>query len=286
MAVITLSWQLGCRGDQIAEEVAEELQYRIVGKQELHDMLIRTPEYFAENAGIEEFSQVVNGEIQPDFFFRRYQDASLDSSLLMSLIYKAASQDDIVVKGFGAHLLLAAQLSMLSARLQGSLEERIGVIQDVHQLTPQAAKAMIKKDDRDRMGFVQYLFRRELTDMQAFDLMIAVDKLDPAAITDIIVRAARTVERKHPMTDEKRAELLTLSFACRVRAIIRQMTANIPGLAVDVSPDYTVALAGNVVQEHEKIRIEERVQAIPGVRSVNNRMTVGAPFGRKNGPTR
>ncbi len=282
MAVITLSWQLGCHGDQIAEDVAEELQYRIVGKQELHDMLNRTAEYFSESAAIEEFSQVVEGEIQPDFFFRAHRDSSFYSSLLMASIYKAASQDGIVLKGFGAHLLLSAQPAVLSVRLQGSLEQRIDVIQAQRQLTRKAAKAVVKKDERDRMGFAQYLFHRELTDTQAFDLVITVDKLSPSAISDMIAKAARTVEQKHSMTAERQTELLTSAFACRVRAVIQKMTNNIPGLGVNVSQDYTVIIDGNVVQEQEKARIEERVRAIPGVQSVNNRMTVGAPFGRKN----
>ena len=63
MAVITLSWQLGCLGDQIAQDVAASLEYHIIGKQELHNMLIRANDHFSEDIGLDEFSQVVDGEI-------------------------------------------------------------------------------------------------------------------------------------------------------------------------------------------------------------------------------
>jgi cytidylate kinase len=295
MAIITLSWQLGSYADLIAADVVARLQdaaalpYRIIGKQELHDMLMTAGEYFAddvvnvENGGIAEFSRAVEGEIQPDFFFRTHQNSSFYSSLLMSLIYKAASQDRILLEGFGAHLLLSAYPQVLSVRLQGSLQSRIAILQDRRHLSPQAAKALIKKDKRNRMGFVQYLFNRELIDTQSFDLMIAVDKLDRAAIVDMIVRAAQTVEQQHPMTAERQTELLTRGFACRIEAVIQKMGSNITGLMIDVSPDYTVTMSGNVVQKSEKIRIEERVRKISGVQGVNNQMTVGSPFGRNNG---
>lgn len=296
MAVITLSWQLGSYADLIADDVVARLQdaaglhYRIVGRQELQDMLITASEYFSDNdveaegnLAIGEFSHVVEGEIQPDFFFRTHQNSSFYSSLLMSLIYKAASQDRILLEGFGAHLLLATHPQVLSVRLQGSLQSRIAILQDRRHLSSRAAKALIKKDERNRMGFVQYLFHRELIDTQSFDLVIAVDKLDRAAIVDMIVRAAHTVEQQHPMTAERQAALLTRGFACRIETVIQRMGTNITGLTIDVSPDYLVTMSGNVVQEAEKIRIEERVRRISGVHGVNNQMTVGSPFGRKNG---
>lgn len=287
MAVITLSWQLGCYGDRIAEDIADALQYRIVGKQELHDMLLQASEYFddgGESGGynLTQFSQVVEGEIQPDFFFRAQQNSSLYSSLLQSLLYKAASQDCTILKGFGAHVLLAPQPSVLAVRLQGSPAERLRVIQERHHLSPQAAKTMLKKDERTRMGFMHYLFHRELVDAQVFDLMITVDKFEPAAMTELIVGAARGVERKRPFTTEKRDELLALAFACRIQAIIQQMVPNIPGLDVKVGQHNRVTMLGNVVQDAEKIRIEERVRSIRGVAAVINRLTVGAPFGRKH----
>jgi hypothetical protein len=295
MAIITLSWQLGSYADLIAADVVARLQdaaalpYRIIGKQELHDMLMTAGEYFAddvvnvENGGIAEFSRAVEGEIQPDFFFRTYQNSSFYSSLLMSLIYKAASQDRVLLEGFGAHLLLAGHPQVLSVMLQGSLQSRTAILQDRRQLSQREARALIKKDERNRMGFVQYLFHRELIDTQSFDLMVAVDKLDRAAIVDMIVRGAQTVEQQHPMSAETQAALLTRGFACRIEAVIQKMGTNITGLTIDVGPDHTVTMSGNVVQESEKVRIEERVRKISGVQGVNNQMTVGSPFGRNNG---
>jgi cytidylate kinase len=281
MAVITLSWQLGCQADRIAQDVATELQYHIIGKQELHDMLVRASDHFSEDIGLNEFSQVVDGEIQQDFFFRTHRDSSVYSSFLLSLLYTAASQDNVFLKGFGAYLALAGHPHVLCVRLQGSLDVRTAVIQKQRQLDRRAAHALIKKDDRERMGFVQYLFHRELTDTQLHDLVINVGKFPRQAMTTMIANAARAVEHTYPMTDGDRIALQSLAFASRIKAVIQRIRSNIPGLAVDVGSDNIVTITGNVVQQREKDQIEERVRAIPDVQNVRNNLTVGSPFGRR-----
>ena len=202
---------------------------------------------------------------------------------MLSLLYTAASQDNVFIKGFGAYLALAGHPHVLCARLQGSLDVRTTVIQKQRQLDRQAAQTLIKKDDRERMGFVQYLFHRELTDTQSHDLVINVGKFPRQTITKMIISAAQAVERTYPMTSSDRTALQSLAFASRIKAVIQRMNSNIPGLTVDVSRDKIVTITGNVVQQREKEQIEERVRVIPNVQDVLNNLTVGSPFGRKNG---
>lgn len=282
MAVVTFSWQLGCLGDQVAEDLAAQVGYHIIGRQELHDLLIQDSNQFSKELGGDEFSKVVDEEIQPDFFFRMHRDSSAYSSLLISLIYRAASQDNVILKGFGAHLLLAQYPYVLCTRLQGQLGVRVEVIQKQHNLRYEAAKEIVIRDDRERMGFAQYLFSRELTDIQGYDIILDVGKIDQQAITRMLVNAVRSQEERHPLTAKDVNMFETLALGSQVKAFIQKTNSNIPGLHVEVSHGRIVTVAGNVVNQGEKHRIEQHITSLPEVEGVVNKMTVGSPFRRKN----
>ena len=285
MAVITLSWQLGCLGDQIAEDVAAELGYHIVGKPELHDLLVNINGSGVEELGADELPKVVDREIQPDFFFRLYRDSSMYSSQLISLLYNVASQDNVIIKRFGANLLLDEYLYVLSVRIQGDLEVRTRVIQEQRNLDYHKAKKAVLKDDRERMGFVQYLFNRELTDLQSYDMLLDVGKISHHAITEMIVTAARSIEATHPMTPKDQKTLRMRALESRIKSVIQKTNQNVPNLNVEVDPDGEVTLEGNVVNQHDKRRIEEQVKTLPEVQHVTNTMTVGSPFRRNKRKT-
>jgi len=281
MAVVTLSWQLGCLGDQIAEDAANQLGYKVIGRQELHDMLVNSTDQFSKDLGADEFSKVIEGEIQPDFFFRLNRDTSSYSSLLISLIYKAASQDNVILKGRGAQLILANQSHVLCVKLQGNLDVRVATIQKQRQLDPNTAKKLVIKNDRDRMGFVQYLFNRELTDIQSYDIVIDVGKLSQETITKMIVDATSCVAETYPMTEEEQKSLEILAFGSQVKAIIQKHISNIPELEVNVDVDGIVTIYGNVARKDEKTAIEQQVNSLPEVRGIVNNIKVGSPFRRR-----
>ena len=281
MAVVALSWQLGCRGDYIADDVANQLAYKIIGREEFHEVLVNTTDQFSKDLGSGEFSKIVEGEIQPDFFFRAYSEYSTHSHLLMSLIYKAACQDNVIIKGFGSPLILSSQPHVLCVRLKGSFDIRVSSIQQQRNLTRKAAEKLVAKDDRDRMGFVQYLFRRELTDIQSYDMVFDIGKLSQKVIPEMIVRAARALEETRPITEEDKASLETFAFESQVKAVIQKQTPNIPELNVSVSSDGIVTISGNVARQHEKTIIEQQVKSLPEVRGTINNIKVGSPFRRK-----
>lgn len=281
MAVMALSWQLGCRGDYIADDVANQLAYKIIGREEFHEVLVNANDQFSKDLGSGEFSKIVEGEIQPDFFFRAYSKYSTYSHLLMSLIYKAACQDNVIIKGFGSPLILASQPHVLCVRLKGDFGGRVSSIQQQRSLERRAAEKLVAKDDRDRMGFVEYLFRRELTNIQSYDMVFDIGKLSQKVITEMVVSAIQELEKIRPMTAEDRIYLETLAFESRVKAIIQKQTPNIPELNVSVNPDGIVTISGNVARKHEKTTIEQQVNSLPEVRGIVNNITVGSPFRRR-----
>ncbi len=281
MAVVTLSWQLGCLGDQIAEDAAQQLGYKVIGKKELHDMLVKSPDQFSKELGTGESLKTVEEEIQPDFFFRSPRRNSTYASFLTSLIYKAASQNNVIIKGLGAQFVLANQPHVLCVKLKGSFDVRVSILQKQKQLDRRTVEKLVTKDDRDRMGFAQYLFKQELTDIQYYDMIMDVGKLSQKMITEMIVSTTRSLEETRPLTEGAKKSLNTLAFGSQVEAIIQKKIPDITEPEVVVNTDGIVTVSGNVARENEKKVIEQHVKSLPEVQEVVNKIKVISPFRRK-----
>jgi cytidylate kinase len=280
MAVVTLSWQLGCPGDQIAEETANHLGYRVIGKNELYDMIVNATDQVSKELETNESLKTVEEEIQPDFFFRTPRRNSTTSSLLASLIYKAASQDNTIIKGYGAQFVLANRPHVLCVKLKGSYNFRVSTLQKEKQLDRRTAEKLVTKDDRERMGFVQYIFKRELTDIQCYDMIMDVEKLSQRTITDMIVNTTHSLESSHPLTEVEKESLNTLALGSQVEAIIQKKIPDITEPEVAVNTDGIVTISGNVTRNNEKTAIEHQVTSLPEVRGIVNKIRVGSPFKR------
>ncbi len=277
MAVITLSWQLGCFGEQVVEEAARQLSYKIVGKKELYRMVA---EYYTQflkgvkfDEALDETLDTTEEEIQPALFNRLRHKHATYINLLTSLIYDVASQDKTIIKGHGGQIVLAKQAHALHVRLRGNFDYRVSEIQKQRILGRAAAEELVSEDDFERMGLIRYFFQREATDVSWYDLIIDAERLDPQSMADIIAAAVRSLESRYPTTPAHLEEMAALALGFRVKTIVQKGWPNITGLEVVASAGGIVTLSGHVAVRIEKEDIEQRVRSLSGVQDVVNNIT-------------
>lgn len=277
MAVITLSWQLGCLGEQVAEEAARQLSYKIVGKKELYRMVAEHYAQFLKGVefdeALDETLDTTEEEIQPALFNRLRHRHATYINLLTSLIYEVASQDKTIIKGHGGQIVLTKQPHTLHVRLSGSFDYRASEIQKQRIISRAAAEELVSEDDFERMGLIRYFFQREATNVAWYDLIIDVERLDAQVMADIIVAAVRSLESRYPTPQAHLEEMAALALGNRVKTIIQKGWPNITGLEVVASAGGIVTLSGNVAVKTEKENIEQRVKSLPGVQDVVNHIT-------------
>ena len=278
MAVITLSWQLGCFGEQVAEEAARQLSYKIVGKKELYRMVAEHYAQFFKGVAFDETLDTTldttEEEMQPALFERLRHRHAAYVNLLSSLIYEVASQDKTIIKGHGGQIVLTKQAHTLHVRLSGSFDYRASEIQKQRILSRAAAEELVSEDDFERMGLIRYLFQRETTNVTWYDLIIDVERLDVQAMADIIVGAVRSLESRYPTTQAHLEEMAALALGNRVNTIVQKGWPNIIGLEVVASTGGIVTISGHVAAKKEKENMEQGVRSLSGVQDVVNNMTV------------
>lgn len=274
MAIITLSWQLGCLGDLVADEAANQLGYKVFGKPEIDALLAQHDVQLSKGTGDDKFVQAAGEEIQPEAFERLRRNHTTYVHLLTSSIYHIASQDQAVIKGHGAQIVLAHQAHVLRIRLTGSFDFRVSKAREQQHLSQSAAEELVRKDDRERMGLIRYLFQDDSSNQNWYDMRIDVEKFAVNGIAETIVSAARALEAHSPTTEDDRSGLGALALANLVKAVLHKEMPFLSNAEVIASTGGIVTIYGNVALLKEKDRVERRIRSLPKVSDVVNNIKV------------
>ncbi len=188
MTVITISREFGSDGDRIAQDVAQALDYHFVDRKLIGAII--------GQYGYVEFDREYT--TLPTFWERldvqREKERDVVVSMLNQVIRAIAHHGHAVILGRSGFEVLAGFVDVLHVRLQAPFQVRVQREMAQQHLSLEAAEALVKKNDKVRVGFVEEFYRVPWNSIQAFDLVINTGKLDPDLATEMIINAARNLE--------------------------------------------------------------------------------------------
>jgi cytidylate kinase len=185
--VITISRQMGSGGRLVAEMVAANLGWRLVGKELVVEAarLGETEEMKIERV----FEQRLS--LQDRMTFRQKSAKYIDS--ISEVIRDFVDQGQVVILGRGAHIIMKEDPRLFRAHLVADLEVRIQRIAEQFKLKGKAgmqeARMKVINSDYARTAYHNYLFEADWNDPLLHELVINTTNatIDQAANT--ILRA-------------------------------------------------------------------------------------------------
>ena len=178
MAIITLARERGAMGDEVARELAKQLNYRFVDKKVVDERL--------GDMGIEEKHRKAYDEKKPGLF------AALSTAMedyvrcLKSLFYEEAIKGNCIFVGRGCQVFFKGIPGVISVRLVAPLDTRVQRIEKALGVDYKTAKQLVTQDDRDRSGFNRYFFDADWRDPCAYHAVINTEDLTVAQIVAVI----------------------------------------------------------------------------------------------------
>ncbi len=267
MAIITIARQMGSLGNEIATDVAQRLKYTLVDQAKLQEA--------AEAYGLLKSELEEVHEKRPTLVTRyltmRHR-AYLD--MLQTIIYSYARQDDVVLLGRGATVLLSDVPSALHVNIFAPFERRVEVVMAEERLTRPLAEQLVRESDQDRAGYMKYLFDRDWMDPLLYDLMLNTGSVTRQHACDLIVEAAHAKELLE--AHDRSLEILDHHILIRKveEALLRAKQVNPRHISVAVTTSGVLKLSGIVNSEKEKLAAEAVVREVPGVKDVDNDLYV------------
>ena len=189
-------------------------------------------------------------------------------------VLEAAARGNVVLRGWGATLLLRTVPHVPCIRIMRPFDKRVQWLMAELDTDDRAlAESEIRRSDQSNATRMNEQFGVEWGDPALFDLVLNTDRLSvDTCVQQIKVLLARP---EFAETVASRALLQGMALSARARAALRadERTREI-AVNIEASADGALCLTGIVVNDAERALVAEVAAAVPGVTSVDNRLNV------------
>ncbi|MBN1219816.1 MAG: cytidylate kinase-like family protein [Anaerolineae bacterium] len=180
MGAISISRQMGSRGDELARQVAERLKWGYI----CHEVI----NWAAQAAGV---PQVALAEIDELGFFNLRPSAKerqAYQSQVEHIIRELASEGYVVIVGRGGQVILQDWPDVLHVRVVAPLETRVAWLQQEKSLSAEAARARLAKSDRTRLRYLWRNYGQHLDDPTLYHLILNMGRFDLPQAVNLVVQ--------------------------------------------------------------------------------------------------
>lgn len=267
MAVVAISRKVGSYGDEIAALAAAALGYRLVGREEVHRLAMACDDGFRRACSIFEAEQTAGG-----LWDRLAFGDPAHAALFASLNYELASQDNVVLLGRGAQIVLRDLPGVFKVRVVAPLSLRIERVMALKGLSLEQAELYVTRHDDQRRALIQSVYQADLSDWSLYDLVFNTGGMAKEAAAELIAKGVGLMPAPADPQALKRT-LTDLAFAKRVESVIKSKILTSGFHDISVSADGgALVLEGLVSDKRSKERAAAIAREYPGVTGIDNRL--------------
>ena len=267
MPVIALTQGMGSLAQDIAEQLAQELQIATLQ----HEVGERVADKMhVSKSLINRLRQGKAGTLER-------LTADRESMALYSAeeVLEAAARGNVVLRGWGATCLLRPVPHVPCVRIMRPLAQRVQwLMAELDTDDAGLAEAEILRSDRANSARMHEQFGVNWGDPVLFDLVLNTDRLSVDTCVQQI--KALLVRPEFAETDASRALVKGMALQAHVRAALRaHATTHHVDIMIE-GVDDRIVLRGIVINAEERAAAEQVAAAVPGVAAVDNQLRVMA----------
>ena len=283
MPVIAMTQEMATLGKDVALGVAEKLGLQLV-RHEVGDLVAGRMQ--VKKSLIRRIREGKASKIE-----KWSADEKTISIFTAEEVFDLAEKGNVLIRGWGATLLLRAVPHIPCIRVTAPMELRVKRLMERLETDDEnLARHEIEADDEARSSRMGGHFNVTWGEPSLYDLTLNTERLSIATCVEEVIRLVQGEDFRE--TPQSRQLLSDLALQARARAALRAdpRTANID-ITVDVK-DGAVAMRGIVVDDKEKALAREVLQKIAGTQAVTDELRTMAgglfrfPSQVKNFPSR
>jgi cytidylate kinase len=181
MPTITISRQLGSLGDEVAQAVADRLQYRVVSRDLINQAASRAGAPEMALATIDDLGLL---RMRPTPKTRRaYQQA------VKGIMEELADESNVVIVGRAGQVILRNHPNVFHVKVIAPKTVRASRLVHTQGISLDAAQAQIEASDRTRRNFLRSYYHVRWDDPELYDLILNTTRLEPIEAACIICQA-------------------------------------------------------------------------------------------------
>ena len=265
MTVIALTQEMGSLAKDVAERIASELGLALMRHEVVDSVSSRM---HVPTSLINRLREGQAGTIE-----RMRADRTSLAVYMTEEVLEAAARGNVVLRGWGATMLLRAVPHVVRVRVTRPFAQRVAWLQErLGTDDVDAAEEEVRRSDRAHAARMHAQFGVTWGDPLLYDLVLNTERVSVESCAAQIVALARRPEFAE--TEASRTMLQNLALDARVRAALRADAATREVDVTVASDRGRVVLTGMVLAADEVPAAERVAASVPGVSAVDNRLRV------------
>jgi cytidylate kinase len=208
--IITISRGSYSRGKEVAEKVAQALNYECISR----DILLEASEHFH----IPEIKLIRAIHDAPSILDRFSHGKKRYIAFIRAAILTHMKKDNIVYHGLKGHFFLQDISHVLKVRITADFESRVKAEMLREKITAEEARYILKKDDDERRRWGLVLYGQDGWDSSLYDLLVHIKTKSVDDAVGLIIHAAGL--DCFQTTPESQQKLENLSLGAEVKAAL------------------------------------------------------------------
>ena len=198
MAIITLSREMGSGGSQIIQMIRNTLNYKVVDKSVIEDVL--------DQYGLIAFDEVYRSTHS---IWSRFDTETTELiQQLNRTILAFAAHDQTLIVGRGGFVVLRDYENVLNVLIRAPFEWRVNHAVEMERIdNEQDAEQIIRQNDRVRENFLQTFYHVTPDCPRHFNLIIDTSRIPMHMAANWIIEAARDLDRQEVPTERHTSSL-------------------------------------------------------------------------------
>lgn len=274
MPIVTVTRQLGSEGDAIGQALAERLGFRYLDKR-----------------GIAQAMRAYGGEVEPgapeieekkpSFWERLNEERRRHGIMLRSAVYSYALEDNCVIVGVGASMLLKNMGHVLKVLTIAPFDTRVqrvmvaGSLDRSGPVDQETAQEMIRSKDRETAGYLRYMFNLDYLEPKLYDVVLNTGRWSVSTASEYLSDLLNLPEISKTADSTERIENLALGSLVEA-TLVNNAGIWVHGLKV-TSERGVVTVTGEVITDEDRDVAEEIAAQVAGVRGVVNELRIQPP---------
>jgi len=175
MNAISISRQMGSKGDELAQQVADQLDWRCVGYELINQAALAAG---APHVALAEIDELGFFNLQPTVEERQAYQSEIER-----IIRELADEGRVVLLGRGGQVILQDHPHTLHVRIVAPLETRVNWLQQEKNFPADEARICLVQSDHVRTRYLRQNYDKRMDDPMLDHLMINTGLLDlPQAV--------------------------------------------------------------------------------------------------------
>lgn len=192
MKILTIAREMGAIDYDYETVICKKLGVRLVHKEELEEHF----KSLGANTSIMHRLDERKPRVVDSFFSR----ADVYFETLRTAVLHEVAKDNVAIIGRGANFIVHEIINCTRLRFIAPMEVRVARVAEKQNCSKEQATAIVKKSDRERIGFCNYYYDKDWRDPEGYDLTINTAEIP---FEKFLENAEQIMQLKTPLPNQE-----------------------------------------------------------------------------------